>query len=35
MAHDFFKVKRLENARTHLAVLERPGDVLAGILESI
>lgn len=35
MAHDFFEVKRLENARTHLAVLERPEDVLAGILESI
>lgn len=33
--HDFFKVKRLENARTHLAVLERPGDVLAGIMASI
>lgn len=35
LAHDFFKVKRLENARTHLAILERPQDVLAGILESI
>jgi len=33
--HDFFEVKRLENARTHLAVLERPGDVLAWILKSL
>lgn len=31
--HDFFAVKRLENARTHLAVLERPGDVLTEILK--
>ncbi|MTD26293.1 alpha/beta fold hydrolase [Erwinia sorbitola] len=35
LAHDFFKVKRLENARTHLAVLEKPGDVLAEIVESV
>jgi len=35
MSHDFFEVIRLENAKTHLAVLERPGDVLAAILESI
>lgn len=31
-AHDFFDVKRLEDARTHLAVLEKPGDVLAAIM---
>ncbi|TPG60759.1 alpha/beta fold hydrolase [Ewingella americana] len=30
--HDFFDVKRLENAKTHLAVLEKPQDVLAQIL---
>ncbi|WP_459175964.1 alpha/beta fold hydrolase [Ewingella americana] len=30
--HDFFNVKRLENAKTHLAVLEKPQDVLAQIL---
>lgn len=33
--HDFFDVKRLDKARTHLAVLERPGDVLACILKSL
>jgi len=31
-AHDFFDVIRLEDARTHLAVLEKPGDVLAAIM---
>jgi len=30
--HDFFNVQRLEKARTHLAVLERPQDVLDAIL---
>ncbi|MDN5680696.1 MAG: alpha/beta hydrolase [Ewingella sp.] len=29
--HDFFKVKRLQNAKTHLAVLENPEEVLQGI----
>lgn len=33
--HDFFAVKRLENAITHLAVLERPGDVLDAMLENL
>jgi pimeloyl-ACP methyl ester carboxylesterase len=31
--HNFFEVKRLETARTHLAVLERPQDVLEEILK--
>ena len=31
--HNFFEVKRLETARTHLAVLERPEDVLEEILK--
>ncbi len=35
MTHEFFEVERLKNARTHLAVLERPADVLAKIMESL
>lgn len=31
--HDFFQVRRLEKARTHLAVLERPEEVLEEIMK--
>lgn len=31
--YDFFQVRRLEKARTHLAVLERPEDVLEEIMK--